>query len=50
MQWVHRYYLKNLCDTDRFPGWPLVDHVPFLQALLDAWRGGVFYALVLMPA
>lgn len=27
----HRYYLRNLCDTNRFPDWPLVDHVPFLQ-------------------
>lgn len=29
--WCHRYYLRNLCDTDRFPDWPIVDHVPFLQ-------------------
>ncbi|GAB4814092.1 hypothetical protein N2152v2_001138 [Parachlorella kessleri] len=33
-----RYYLRHLCDEDRFPRWPLVDHVPFLQALLDEWR------------
>ena len=26
-----RYYLRHLCDEDRFPQWPLVDHVPFLQ-------------------
>ena len=31
--WCHRYYLRNLCDTDAFAGWPIVDHVPFLQAL-----------------
>ena len=29
--WCHRYYLRNLCDTDRFPDWPIVDHIPFLQ-------------------
>jgi hypothetical protein len=29
--WCHRYYLRNLCDTERFPDWPIVDHVPFLQ-------------------
>lgn len=29
--WCHRYYLRNLCDEDRFPNWPIVDHVPFLQ-------------------
>ena len=27
----HRYYLRNLCDTDRFSEWPIVDHVPLLQ-------------------
>ncbi|KAK9809260.1 hypothetical protein WJX72_012293 [[Myrmecia] bisecta] len=36
--WCHRYYLRNLCDEDRFPDWPIVDHVPLLQALLDEWR------------
>ena len=29
--WCHRYYLRNLCDMERFPDWPIVDHVPFLQ-------------------
>lgn len=29
--WCHRYYLRNLCDTQRFPDWPIADHVPFLQ-------------------
>ena len=29
--WCHRYYLRNLCDEDRFLNWPIVDHVPFLQ-------------------
>ena len=27
----HRYYLRNFCNTERFPDWPIVDHVPFLQ-------------------
>ncbi|KAK9822709.1 hypothetical protein WJX81_005943 [Elliptochloris bilobata] len=35
--WCHRYYLRNLC-AERFADWPIVDHVPLLQALLDAWR------------
>ena len=30
--WCHRYYLRNLCDEERFPDWRIVDHVPFLQA------------------
>ncbi len=29
--WCHRYYLRNLCD-ERFADWPIVDHVPLLQA------------------
>eukprot|EP00899_Mesostigma_viride_P016162 jgi/Mesvir1/24547/Mv21885-RA.1 len=36
--WCHRYYLQNLCDEARFPDWPIVDHVSFLQALLTRWR------------
>ena len=36
--WCHRYYLKNLCDEIRFPSWEIVDHVEFLQCLLDMWR------------
>lgn len=31
--WCHRYYLRNLCD-DRFADWPIVDHIPLLQACL----------------
>ena len=33
--WCHRYYLRNLCDEDRFPDWPIVDHVLFLQVMLN---------------
>ena len=33
--WCHRYYLRNLCDEERFPDWCIVDHVPFLQV----WPG-----------
>lgn len=36
--WCHRYYLRNLCDEIRFPEWPLVEHVEFLQSLLAMWR------------
>ena len=37
--WCHRYYLRHLCDEGKFPKWTIVDHVQFLRALLDAWRG-----------
>ncbi|XP_047327066.1 dnaJ homolog subfamily C GRV2-like isoform X2 [Impatiens glandulifera] len=36
--WCHRYYLQNLCDEIRFPKWPIVEHVEFLQSLLVMWR------------
>jgi DnaJ family protein C protein 13 len=36
--WCHRYYLRNLCDEIRFPDWPIVEHVEFLQSLLTMWR------------
>ncbi|XP_059432668.1 dnaJ homolog subfamily C GRV2 isoform X1 [Corylus avellana] len=36
--WCHRYYLRNLCDEIRFPYWPIVEHVEFLQSLLVMWR------------
>ena len=29
--WCHRYYLRNLCNQEAFPEWPIVDHVQFLQ-------------------
>ncbi len=29
--WCHRYYLRNLCDEDRFREWVIVDHIPLLQ-------------------
>ncbi|KAE9602255.1 putative DnaJ domain-containing protein [Lupinus albus] len=36
--WCHRYYLRNLCDEIRFPNWPIVEHLEFLQSLLVMWR------------
>lgn len=36
--WCHRYYLRNLCDQIRFPQWPLLEDVEFLQSLLSMWR------------
>lgn len=36
--WCHRYYLRNLCDEVRFPNWPIVEHIEFLQSLLAMWR------------
>eukprot|EP00890_Picochlorum_soloecismus_P001518 jgi/Picsp_1/2367/NSC_05830-R1_dnaj homolog subfamily c member 13 len=36
--WCHRYYLRHLCNTSKYPNWEIVDHVKFLQAILGAWR------------
>jgi DnaJ family protein C protein 13 len=32
------YYLKNLCDTQRFPEWPIKDAVQLLRDILDIWK------------
>ncbi|CCW61611.1 unnamed protein product [Phytomonas sp. EM1] len=32
------YYLRHLCDTVRYPNWPIRDAVSFLADLLSAWR------------
>jgi DnaJ family protein C protein 13 len=36
--WCHRYYLRNLCDIERFPGWPIQDRIELLQQALQMWR------------
>lgn len=35
--YCHRYYLRHLADTVRFPAWPLVDHVQLLQVNASGW-------------
>ncbi|KAL8616890.1 hypothetical protein ACOMHN_041809 [Nucella lapillus] len=32
------YYLNNLCDTTRFPDWPIKEPVVLLKDILDAWK------------
>lgn len=32
------YYLKNLCDIQRFSNWPIRDPVQLLRDILDAWK------------
>ncbi|GFR63073.1 LOW QUALITY PROTEIN: DnaJ-like protein subfamily C member 13 [Elysia marginata] len=32
------YYLKHLCDTQRFPDWPIKDPIRLLKDILDAWK------------
>ncbi|XP_035216788.1 dnaJ homolog subfamily C member 13-like isoform X2 [Stegodyphus dumicola] len=32
------YYLRHLCDTLRFPDWPIKDPVKLLKDVLDAWK------------
>ncbi|KAK3858864.1 hypothetical protein Pcinc_034976 [Petrolisthes cinctipes] len=35
------YYLKHLCDVDRFPDWPIKDPVALLKRVLAAWQSEV---------
>ncbi|XP_076044368.1 receptor mediated endocytosis 8 isoform X2 [Oratosquilla oratoria] len=32
------YYLKHLCDSTRFPDWPIKDAVILLKRVLGAWK------------
>lgn len=34
----HIFYLRHLCDTAKFPNWPIPDPVQLLKHTLDAWR------------
>lgn len=34
----HIYYLRHLCDTAKFPNWPIADPVQLLRHTLEAWR------------
>jgi DnaJ homolog subfamily C member 13 len=36
--WCGNYYLRNLCDEQRFPKWPIADPVALLKSALDGWR------------
>ncbi|XP_053466998.1 dnaJ homolog subfamily C member 13 isoform X2 [Ictalurus furcatus] len=32
------YYLRHLCDSNRFPDWPIRDPVKLLKDTLEAWK------------
>uniref|UniRef100_A0A8B9HJM2 J domain-containing protein n=1 Tax=Astyanax mexicanus TaxID=7994 RepID=A0A8B9HJM2_ASTMX len=32
------YYLRHLCDSNRFPNWPIRDPVKLLKDTLEAWK------------
>ncbi|KAF8773592.1 DnaJ subfamily C member 13 like protein [Argiope bruennichi] len=32
------YYLRHLCDTQKFPEWPIRDPVKLLKDVLEAWK------------
>ncbi|CAH8634236.1 unnamed protein product [Heterobilharzia americana] len=34
----HNYYLRHLCDIQKFPDWPIRDPVALLRDILKAWR------------
>ena len=33
-----RYYLRHLCNKERFAEWPIDEPVPLLQSVLGAWQ------------
>lgn len=34
----HIFYLRHLCDTKKFPDWPISEPVTLLKHTLEAWR------------
>lgn len=32
------YYLRHLCDRERFPDWPITNHTDLLRDILSTWR------------
>jgi DnaJ family protein C protein 13 len=32
------YYLRHLCDTQRFPNWPIKDPIKLLKDILEEWK------------
>lgn len=32
------FYLRHLCDTDKFPDWPIREPVKLLKDILEAWK------------
>jgi len=32
------YYLRNLCNTQRYPNWPIKNQIALLKDCLDAWK------------
>ena len=36
--YCHNYYLSNLTDEIRFPGWPIAEPVEVLRATVDEWK------------
>ncbi|KAJ8971338.1 hypothetical protein NQ314_000751 [Rhamnusium bicolor] len=35
------FYLRHLCDTSKFPDWPIPDPVKLLRDVLEAWKAEV---------
>nr|XP_022914945.1 dnaJ homolog subfamily C member 13 [Onthophagus taurus] len=35
------FYLRHLCDTTKFPDWPIPDPIKLLKDTLEAWRSEV---------
>lgn len=34
----HNYFLRNLCDSKRFPDWPIADPAALFKAVLEQWK------------
>ena len=32
------YYLRHLCNEEKFPAWPITNHIDLLKDILIAWK------------
>eukprot|EP00960_Hanusia_phi_P023507 693380-Hanusia_phi.AAC.2 len=35
--WCHNFYLRNLCNTDLFPNWPIHEPFEILRSIIERW-------------
>jgi DnaJ family protein C protein 13 len=36
--YCHNYYIRNICDEMRYPGWPIAEPAEVLRSALEEWR------------
>ena len=37
--YIHEYYIRNLCDENKFRDWPIAEPLVLLRETIERWRG-----------